>query len=175
MVIAEIVRECLQFDPALRPSANDIAERLVRSQFQDMELTRDEHGNTENHRQCLTYWNGRNIGYELNRRKTVMINAVNLRGETALMLARNNGIRGALLAYQRVPPCNPEPSRVPEYYHNIDVFGTLLKLTTQEDVEGVTSLGGLDLQDSISNTIKRMQRMGVLRCTSLQDREMLRY
>ena len=50
LIIADIARDCLQLDPASRPTATDIAERLVRWKFRAVDLNRDENGNTLLHR-----------------------------------------------------------------------------------------------------------------------------
>ena len=85
-IIADIVRDCLQFDPASRPTANDIAERLAQWKFREMDLNRDERGNTLLH-QAVKSDDEKRVDELLKSDIPAMVNAVNLDGKTALELA----------------------------------------------------------------------------------------
>lgn len=76
----------------------------------------------------------------MNTKKPLMINAVNNFDETPLMLAKNKRIRTRLLGYMKIPPENIEPSKNMDYFHNIDVFGTLLRLAEKEAVDKIRLL-----------------------------------
>ena len=145
-IIAEIVRDCLHLDPSLRPTADDIAERLVKSQFRSNEVSRDEDGNTELHRWVVDDDKFK-IDHALRNNQPIMMNAVNARGETPLMLVKSEEAQEALLSYRKVPSYSSEPSRIPEFFHNIDEFGTFLRLTQREDLEGIRSLGRVEFRD----------------------------
>ena len=121
-IIADIARDCIQFDPSLRPTANDIAERLARWHFREMDLNRDEDGNTLLH-QAVKSRDEKKLDELLESDDVpVMINAVNHAGETALQLAEDSAaFFEKLLRYKKVPLDSASPSRLPECSHNINV------------------------------------------------------
>lgn len=104
-------------------------------QFRNEDRGRDRDGNTPFHQNCLE--EDANVYDELTEEfeeKPIMINAVNKHGETPFMLAADPDLRRSILEHRLIPVGNSEPSRNPMYFHNFDLFGTLVKLTEKEDV-----------------------------------------
>ena len=137
-IVADIVRDCLRTDPPSRPTANDVAERLVRWQFRKVYPFHDGNGNTYLHRRA----HFSNFSRFLSRSNNpLMINVENFVGETPLMCADEEAIQ-SFLSYMPVPPENEEPSRIPECLHNIDVFGALMRLAENQNVAQIKRIGG---------------------------------
>lgn len=138
-IIVEIVRNCCQFEPSHRPTADEIAEKLIQSQFSNVDDRRATMGSTTLH-YIVSKDFTRNAATKLQSPEPMLVNALNYLGESPLMLAKSYPMLKVLLLYERIPSCNTEPSRIQEYHHNVDVFGALLMLTERQNLNQIKFL-----------------------------------
>lgn len=142
-IIAEVIRGCCDIDPDNRPTAEDIAERLVRWKFRKAHDGRDHNGDTE---LMLAVRSGQkhavsDLLYDAKYwRKPLMVNTINNAGHSAFDIAKREHIKKLLLGYREIPPSNTEPSKDIHYTHNIDVASVLSKAIEAQDTFSIDFL-----------------------------------
>lgn len=117
-IIDEIIRDCFKYDPAERPTAEAIAERLVRWQFEEDCQSLDENGRTRLHNAVVA--DDLEKVKELLATNRVRVNAKDNFDKTPFMYSRpGTDVQEALRNYKPIPLGIKQPSSSVEYQHNI--------------------------------------------------------
>lgn len=129
-----IIRDCLNVDPSARPSAAEVSERLVQAKLLDIDiLLSSSESSTHALARGALPWDGWNV-------ITPRVNALNIDGETPLMVAKDAATRSRILRYLRVPASNRMPSDNPEFSHNIDIEFNLSQMVALGNISAIESL-----------------------------------